>query len=711
MRITRFICTTILLVTGLLLTSCGRPSPKGLPVGNTFHYLPTTEESTVQDAMAHYNDFKKLDDASTKNLQHLLGTTGRYVWIRGEFEVPEYFQNQPLGLVIPYIRMAEQLYLNGNFIAQFGVMPPHERSTLYMCHFFNFPVDVLNPEGTNTILIKIWSHGQSAISTHAYIKPSRWAHAESETLTFLHSRIYFMLEGGLFFTFILYFLLYLTRRKNPEHLDFALLNVCTMLFLFIFYATEVPYYNAFPYLLEVKLTLCIPFYWMFYFISSFIYHFEHSTQPASIKCIRISMVIAQTIFTLILPNYDSLMAVTVPMLVMSLIQLSFGIYAFTRNLFIRKRRHDAIIQILGFTPVLVSILIDLIIRIINPTQIFAFITIFGWQITIIIFIIILALRYARVYNQNERLKDHLQEEVSLRTMELSDANYELSVLNEKLEGERIKSEIDLEMASLVQKKFFPAEQAEFTGWDLSVCYMPLSKVSGDLYDYYNFNDTLNGFSLFDVSGHGMSASLITMLAKNIISRTFQKGFRNKESISKMLSHINKQINREKGKIDNYLTGIICRISGFNEDDSVNVELGNAGHPYPYIFSEIDKEVITLIPGDENNHCGAIGMQDVEVSFSEVNFRMYEGDIFVCFTDGLTEMCNKNREQFGRERIEQVISKYHDRSAAQLMVHLRKALTDFTDETPWEDDLTIMVLKRKSSSIPVEHLDIEELQAE
>lgn len=694
----------------LNLTGCKKNTDE-ITIGKHFYYLPTQAESTIQDALAKRNEFLKLEDHSTKNLQNILGTKGHYVWILAEFTIPENFKNQPLGLVIPYLRMAEQLYINNNFVAQFGTFPPHEKSNLYKCHYFNFPVDVLNQNGTNTILIKIWSHGQSAISCHSYIKPARWAHSESELINFKHSKVYMIFEGGLFFTFILYLLLFISRRKNHEHLDFSLLNFCTMVFLTVFYGPEVPWYTETPYLLCVKLTLCIPFYWMFYFISSFIYHFEHTRQTPTVKYVRIAIPITQTLFTLILPDYDSLMSLTIPMFLMSIIELSFGLYAFLRNIcFIKKRRHDAIIQVLCFTPVLCSILIDLIIRISQPTQIFPFITIFGWQVTIIIFIIVLALRYARVYSQNEVLTEHLQEEVELRTIELQDANYELSVLNEKLEKERINSEIDLEMASLVQKKFFPASQAEFSGWDLSICYQPLSKVSGDLYDYYHEEDLLNGISLFDVSGHGISASLITMLSKNIISRTFLKGFKNNSPVPKMMEEINELINREKGSIDNYLTGIMCKMGKFNSDDSIDISMGNAGHPYPYLYSSTNNQIVTLLPAETQEHCGAIGMWGVHVVFPEINFKMYENDILVCFTDGLTEMTNEEHEQFGRERIEKIIKENHEKDATQIMLCLKNSLKEFTGSTNWEDDLTIMVLKRKNSSIPVEHPEIEELFA-
>ena len=161
------------------------------------------------------------------------------------------------------------------------------------------------------------------------------------------------------------------------------------------------------------------------------------------------------------------------------------------------------------------------------------------------------------------LNENLEKKVNERTHELKDANYELSILNARLEKEKFRSELELEMASIVQRKFFPQPIKHFKGWDIAICYEPLAKVSGDLYDYYNFKNILNGISIFDVSGHGISASLITMLSKNIISHAFQRGYRNRESIEHMLNRINNSIITEKGEIDNYLTGLLCRFSEFD----------------------------------------------------------------------------------------------------------------------------------------------------
>ena len=714
----------------ILVPCASRPTiTQKIDLSDSFYYWVSTAESTPGDAMRNAGNFKKLEDKTTRNLENTIGKSAHYVWLRAEFTIPPEFLGKPLGLVIPYLRFAEMLWCNGNFVSMFGSFPPHEQSTLYKSHFFNLPVNILDQNGgKNTLLIKVYSHGQSAISSHSFIQPSQYSFAVHENINFWHSKVYMLLEGSLVMTAILYLLLYISlkssKREYRANLDYAGMNFFSIFFIMPFFANEIPFYttSVIPYILFMKLTLGIPLYCVFFLISSFIKSFEHIKYPQPVQIVRYSILSVQIIITLAMPDYDALMKITVPMLILCMTNLGFGVSTFFKNLFDSDRRRLALIQLGGFSPVLICIVIDGVLRIMDNTEPWPFITIFGWHISIVAFLIILSIRFAGTYKMNEKLSKNLQSEVDKQTKELKDANYELSLLNEKLEFTNMRAETDLEMASIVQKKFFPAQYAVFKGWETSICYEPLNKVSGDLYDYYPFKNILNGISLFDVSGHGISASLITMLSKNIISRIFQKGFREHENIGKMLIDINDSINKEKGNIENYLTGLLFRFNEFQDDDSCLVEIGNAGHPYPYLYSTEKQQLIELKPDDKSEHCGAIGMRGMKVSFPEIDFTIKPDDIIVCFTDGLNESVNELHEQFGRKRIEKIILENKDNSAEEIMVALRDSLEKFCGETPRDDDLSIIVLKRRDSSAkftPLRSLeeekitddDIEELELE
>ena len=696
-----------LILASALFCSCGPKETPKLVIGHSFYYWESSAEATYGDAMQNARFFKKLEDYSATNLKNVLGKGSHYVWVRAEFEIPEQFKHRPLALVVPHLRFAEQVFCNGTMISQYGNFPPHEQSTLFKAHFFSFPMTVLNQEGKNIILIRIYAQGWSGISSHSFIQPTNFAYSQFEAINFNHTRVYMFFVGILIFTFILFMCFYLSVREFKEFRDFAILNIFTSFFLIPFFATELPMYTdgALPFLPFLKFTLCIPPYFMVYFGTLFAIDYHRRKYTSPYKLVRAIVLAVQVIVTLSMPSYDALTKITPFMLLLLAFQGGIGAAVTVRG-FINKNSRDTSLQFMfGFLPLSLAAIIDIIIRLVDNTQEYPYFSIFGWQISIAIFIILLSLRFAKIYKHNERLSQHLTEEVAAATHDLKDANYELSLLNERLEKDKKHSEMDLEMASVVQKNFFPHPNKHFRGWEISVCYSPAAKVSGDFYDYYNYNDILNGVSLFDVSGHGLSASLVTMLSKNIISRVFQTGFRRKEPIDRVLTKINNMILYEKGDIDNYMTGILCRFDDSEEPGKCSAELGNAGHPYPLKYSVRDNEVFELKGNDGKPHYGAIGMKGINVSFARSNFSMQTGDILILYTDGVTEATNSKQEQFGINSIKEIIKQNHAKPTDEIVGHIIDSLEKFTEYKPFEDDITLVIAKRTNMS---EYVNEEEL---
>ena len=697
----------------MVLCSCGtkKDNPfKKLVIGNDFYYWESTAESTLRDAYANSEKFKKLEDKTENNLMKMFGKKPNYVWIRAEFEIPENFRNLSLGLVVPQLRSADQLYCNGAFISQYGAFPPNEYFTQFMSHFYSLPLSVLNQTGINTIFIKVFIHGNSGISSHAFIQPAFLAHPAYERLNFYHSRIYSLLFGVVIFTFVMYLCLYINLKDANFviYRDFSLINFFSSLFLLYFCAMEIPIYSEgrIPFLIFAKFFFIIPGYIVAYLMVLFGTHFYGAKTSLWLKIVRNAIVLFQVVVTLFAPTYDFLLDISAFMMTLVGILLLSGIIELVIHIIKRKNRRRALVFILGLLPFILCAFVDIIIRIVNPTKSYPYFMLFGWIGTIVAFMIMLSIRFGFMYKNNERLTNHLQDEVEKQTVQLKNANAELSELNRQLDKAKKRSDMDLEMAFSVQKNFLPQPLKYFRGWEISVCYMPQAKVSGDLYDYYSFNDILNGLSLFDVSGHGLSAGLVTMLSKNIISRHFQYGFRNKEPVEKILSKINSTIIYEKGEIDNYMTGILCRFDNVEGTGKCRVEVGNAGHPCPLIYFKEENEVREIHSTDGKNHYGAIGMKDIEVSFASSEFIMKTDDILIIFTDGITESTNKKGEQFGISRLKSVIKENSTKNARQITDSIIESLYAFSEGNPYDDDVTLVVARRVDPSKDVTEEEFE-----
>lgn len=667
-----------------------------------FYYLPVGNHSTIYDAQNDYVAFEKFDIHSRDNISKILGTEGHYIWLRAEFNLPEKLRYTDLGLFISYLHFADEVYINGNFAGAYGAFPPNERSSLFESHFYHLPRNFLKQVGTNSIYIKVWSHGKGHISDDVFIGMYDDALSKSETSSFMNSRFYIMFEGGMFCAMILYLLLYLWRRKEKAYLDYALLNLSTMFFLTPFFAPEVPWYSTWgiPYLSFMKFALCICINFVIFFTARFITRYLKVNESKYIVAARYALLAIPVVVIMAAPSYDFLIKLTPFVLFMLACQIGIAVYFLIRKLMVKESRASAVVLLLGFSPTLTTMLLDLIVRVFSLNYSNTYLTIFGWQLTIVLFIFTLTIRFNRAIVRNEYLTENLKNEVGKQTEKLSE-------MNEKLSGEVHRANADLEMASIVQQKFFPYPSETFKGWDIAVCYNPVAKVSGDLYDYYHDGNKLDGFSLFDVSGHGISASLITMLSKGIIFREFERAKEKFRLLSDALNRINEQIIEAKGEIENYLTGLLFRFSEFDPNDICRVEMSNAGHPNPLFYSAKDNSISEIMRDDTQEQYGAIGIKSLPVCFPDLIFFMGVGDVLVFFTDGLTESMNTEREEFGKERVMEILKNSAPKDAQSILEDLIDGLYLFMGSASRDDDLSIIVLKRTNSKGYIEYDDFDD----
>ena len=83
------------------------------------------------------------------------------------------------------------------------------------------------------------------------------------------------------------------------------------------------------------------------------------------------------------------------------------------------------------------------------------------------------------------------------------------------------------------------------------------------------------------------------------------------------------------------------------------------------------------------------------SFQQENVKLAVGDVLLLFSDGVSEAMNAVDEEFGETRLQELLIRNADESAQELVERTLKAIHDFTGQTPWHDDLTLMVLKPKA----------------
>ena len=665
-----------------------------IPLDGTFEYAICPEgenglwgeDSTVEDALQM--DYTFLEKMCYRNLYDIAGGDGKYLWLKTEFLVPDGLKDKDLSMVIPYLHFADELYLNGRFIDSYGFMEKNLfQDAGYEAHYFNFPIEHLKQNGRNIVLIKVCALGFATISPGIFIgvKDDGWAAADISS--FWQSGIYICFMGIMIAVSFLFFALFIFSRTERIYLHFALLNVFSILYFSNLCVSELPwvgFHGGFTFLAYLKFACCISFFGLMYIGVIFIYHFLNQKQHIIERIIRIISALFSVICVIAAPDYKSLFKLFPLLAAISFINLFTALVLIVICLFKSDKKNRAVLIFISFIPFIISLLVDFVIKAVLRNINLPFFSMFGWLGTILFYFTYFSIQYRKITLRLEYLNTELEHEVQNQTEKLV-------LANRQLDTEMKITQQDMHAAALVQEKLFHPPTTAFPHWDIAVSYQPLSGVSGDFYNFYSKGSSLYGVSLFDASGHGVTASLITMLAENIIQQAFKASHVNGESVSDCMEKINSNFITAKGDIENYLTGILLDIN--EQDDCANITMVNAAHPYPELYHTSEGYAEEILPDVENPSYGPVGMDIMEVHYAPIELKMEKDDVLVLFTDGLTEAVDKDRKEFGRKGIETILESSSGESAEEILKKLTVALSVHIGTAQHNDDITIIVMKR------------------
>ncbi|MCU0355510.1 MAG: PP2C family protein-serine/threonine phosphatase [Cytophagales bacterium] len=245
----------------------------------------------------------------------------------------------------------------------------------------------------------------------------------------------------------------------------------------------------------------------------------------------------------------------------------------------------------------------------------------------------------------------------------------------QLEQEAINRE--LQTAKRVQGRLFPAKLPQTPTLTVKAEYLPHQSVSGDYYDFVGLPDGKCFFCIADVSGKGIPAALLMS--------SFQASVRILVRQTTDLPRIIKELNYALYEIlagERYVTGFFA----FYDQPNRRLTYINAGHHPPLLIGK-HGETQWLTHGTT-----VVGTFD-ELPF--VNFAVLENlDDFLlfCYTDGVVETRNAQEEEFGEDRMRQVLDAHHTQDPDILHQALLKALNAFRADTPFPDDVTMLTVK-------------------
>ena len=675
-----------------VLSSCAGKDTKPRLYITDFSWALTTEDSEVEEAETL--EFQKLPKLAYKNIRKLVGYSGEYVWLKTTFTLPEELKGDDLSMFVPYIHFAEELYLNGYYIDDYGQMEGGPlASTIqeagFMSHLFDFPESFLNQDGENTVYIKLFALGNGSICGNIFVSLRDDAWATSDNFTFWHSRIYIFLEGIMLCVSVFFLMIFIAYRKERIYIYFSLLNLLSFIFFSTLFAGDLPwvgFHGGIPYFMFFKLAKCATFFGLEYLFSLFIFDYLEMKHSLAERIIRGMYLFASVVLCVTAPTYYDLINISHFIIWLSVIDIQLAIGMILINLRKSAKREKARLLLLTLAPFLLTVNIDFILKTFMNDILSPYYSLYGWVGTVIIFFLSFSFDYQKVSKRLEYLNTELKNEVSEQTRQLKEAN-------ENLEHEMEIASEDMHMAAIVQQKFFYVPKVEFKNWDFAVCYEPLSQVSGDLFNFFYNDNDLNGISLFDASGHGVAASLITMLSENIIRQVYLDESKTDESLGQILTNINTSLIAAKGEVDNFLTGILLSIKD-NDDGTSKVCIANAGHPRPFIYRSQEDMVMELQPPNDDYIFGPIGINGIEHNYLDFDIQMNSGDIMLLYTDGLTETVNIHREDFGKSSVQALLQRNHKKSPQEILDIIIKRLNEHSAGVPRSDDITTIIIKRK-----------------
>lgn len=256
------------------------------------------------------------------------------------------------------------------------------------------------------------------------------------------------------------------------------------------------------------------------------------------------------------------------------------------------------------------------------------------------------------------------------------------LLEEQMERERMEHE--LQLASEIQQRFLPTAPPIISGYELQGISFPCYEIGGDYYDFIAREDGRMVIALGDVSGKGTAAAL---LMSSLHAAVHAQASSN-NSLVETISEVNRYL-AENTPTNRFVTLFYAEL----DSQTGALAFLNAGHNPP-IIAHSAGTVEHLASGGL-----PLGIMP-DAFYREGHTQLQPGDVLVAYSDGVTEAVNPTGEEFGAQRLYEVIARNLDASAAGIRDRIEAALSKWAQGTPAADDITMVIVKRQAEGIAV-----------
>ena len=235
---------------------------------------------------------------------------------------------------------------------------------------------------------------------------------------------------------------------------------------------------------------------------------------------------------------------------------------------------------------------------------------------------------------------------------------------------------EIQVASEIQKNLLPQEMPSIKGYDIYAINIPAQEVGGDYYDFIKIAETKTAVALGDVSGKGLPAAMLMANLQATLRGQLLYCNCAKDCIKRANNLLHKSTSISK---------FVTLFFGIIDTENNTLTYCNAGHNKPIFI--INGEINKLDKGGLLLGC----IEDSEYDEEEILFE--KGSTLVIFSDGITEAMNEAEEEYGDERLENILMDNIKESSQEIIKNIINDVKLYVGNNRQSDDITIMIIKR------------------
>jgi len=233
---------------------------------------------------------------------------------------------------------------------------------------------------------------------------------------------------------------------------------------------------------------------------------------------------------------------------------------------------------------------------------------------------------------------------------------------------------DAESAREIQQGLLPREIPQIAGFEIAGAWLPARLVSGDYYDVLKFDEHRVALCVADVVGKGMPAALLMSNLQAAV-KAFASAC---TAPMDLCGQVNRLIsnNIARGKFITFFYALV-------DDEARRLVYTNAGHSPPILLRH-DGAVLRLDEG------GALLGVFPDWKYRQEEVELASGDRLLLFTDGVIEAEDSEEQQFGEERLIELLKENRHLKAADLQRDVLEAVAEFSHGN-FHDDVTLIAM--------------------